>query len=51
MGKPKKEKNRSDQAIEFFRGFLGDKRNKSPVSNFVRATTERDKKLKKIRGK
>jgi len=45
-------KNKSDQAINFLRGWLGDeKRGKAPVATFVRASTQRQKELDKARGK
>tara|TARA_Y100000022_G_scaffold180599_1_gene172662 strand:+ start:698 stop:853 length:156 start_codon:yes stop_codon:yes gene_type:complete len=47
MGKPKKQKSKSDQAIEFLRGYFGDKSNKSPVADIVRSGVQREKDYKK----
>lgn len=50
---PNKKKNtKSDQAINFLRGWLGDeKRGNAPVAKFVRASTQYQKDLDKARGK
>ena len=49
---PNKKKNtKSDQAINFLQGFFGDKNNKSPVSNIVRASQKRQEAYDKARGK
>lgn len=40
-------KSKSDNAVEFLRGFFGDKKNNSPVSKIVRAAQGREAAYKK----
>ena len=42
-------KSKSDNAVEFLRGFFGDKKNRSPVSRIVRASQEREAAYKKYK--